>query len=87
MKRIYLVLTIVAAVYVFFLVTTYLPEPEPQTSSISTSIEDRCDFVMKKTGSAPFTISEDSAGTYNYELYIATDGSIEIWSCPPNELK
>jgi len=61
-------------------------QPEPQTSSISNTLEDRCTFVMKTSGT-PFTISENSAGEYNYELYMRNDGYIEVWSCPPAVVK
>ena len=55
-------------------------EPEPQTSSISTSLEDRCDFVVKSNG-GDFHISEPNAGTYKYELYATPDGYVEVWKC------
>lgn len=68
------------------LYTAYVKAPEPQTSSISTTLEDRCKFKMK-TSATPFTITENSAGTYNYELYMTSDGYIEVWECPPNVIK
>ena len=60
--------------------------PEPETSSISQTLEDRCDFVMKTTGT-PFTISENQAGTYNYELYMTSEGYIEVWECPKSVIE
>lgn len=64
----------------------YFTKPEPQTSSISSTLEDRCKFKIK-TSDPNFTITENSAGAYNYELYMRSDGYVEVWECPPAVIK
>jgi len=63
----------------FWLLSTYEPKPEPQTSSTQTPADRGCDFVVKTTGE-DFHISEPQAGTYKYELYAGADG-VEVWKC------
>lgn len=75
-------LAILLAVIGFSTGILYVKEdPEPQTSSISTSLEDRCDFVVKSSNGESLHISEPSAGVYQYELYATPDGYVEVWKC------
>lgn len=73
---------IALSIYSWKFYTDYVIEKarEPQTSSISTSLEDRCDFVVRSNG-GDFHISEPNAGTYKYELYATPDGYVEVWKC------
>lgn len=81
MKNFLIALVIALCIFTAFSILKNASErAEPQTSSISTSLEDRCDFVVKSNG-GDFHISEPNAGTYKYELYATPDGYVEVWKC------
>lgn len=65
-----------------FTLYEWLFKPEPQP--VIPTLAERCDFV-KATTEGALTFDEPNAGVYNYELYMRSDGYVEVWKCPPKQ--
>ena len=79
-----LIITVVLLLGILLAVIgTILRQPaEPVEQRVQELIEQQCELVVKTNEiHSGVAFGEDQAGTYHYNLYVTSDGMVEVWKC------